>query len=270
MSSNTRQTAETIERQRSCGTDGNGLKHRGYCRLLISAIIVAAAALGPASARPLYPDFQTESPTHLSFDVVKISGANHDVLRLTTTVDNFGKGRGEFEGEAASNRIYQNIYDAPTGGNQVAHIFLGNIGIYHPVHMHYHIKFFALYTLLDAATNTSLGHGAKTSFCIEDVINRSSPYSAKYTKCTNTDVQGISVGWADVYKSTVADQWVDLGRVQRGAPPLPNGNYVLRSKANYQNKFYEGPNKGDNTGNNTGKTCFAVFRGAITDTNPGC
>jgi len=270
MSSNPRHlTIETIEHQRRGGTHENGLNRLGGCRLLIAAIIVAVAASGPASARALYPDLQTESPTDLSFDVVRIGGANHDVLRLTSIVDNFGEGRAEFQGEARSDKIYQNVYDAPRGGKRVARIFLGSIGYFHPAHNHYHIKFFALYQLFDAATNTFLGRGSKTSFCISDVINRNSPYPAQYTQCNNTDFQGISVGWADRYKSTVADQWVDLGTVDSG-PPLRNGNYVLRAKANYQNKFYEGPNKGDNTGNNTAQTCFTVSSGAITNVNPGC
>ena len=261
-------TIETIEHQRRGGTHENGLNRHGYCRLLIAAIILTAATSGPASARARYPDFQTESPSDLSFDVVTIGGTSHDVLRLTSIIDNFGQGRAEFQGKKP-NKIYQNVYDSPTGGNRVKQLYLGNIGYFHPAHNHYHIKYFELYTLFNAANNTSLGRGSKTSFCIEDVISRGSPYPAKYTKCTNTDFQGLSVGWADRYKSDLPDQWVDLGTVDSG-PPLPNGNYVLRSKANYQNKFYEGPNKGDNTGNNTAQTCFTVSSGAITNINPGC
>ena len=232
----------------------------------ILALIVAAGAvvagLGSAAGAgaPLYPDLQTLAPTGLRFDTVTLGdGKPHHVLRFDNTVWNAGPGRLELEGKKRS-KIYQNVYDAATGGTQVERIYIGNDSIYHAGHNHYHLENFASYVLL--AGGAERGRGTKTSFCVFDYVNITGQSGAQYTSCGRA-IQGLSVGWGDTYRAHLADQWVDLGVAAAGTRPLADGSYTLISTANPGNAASRQQLREANYGNNEGRTCFTVKSGAI-------
>jgi hypothetical protein len=53
-------------------------------------------------------------------------------------------------------------------------------------------------------------------------------------------MQGISVGWADVYSSTLADQWIDITNVKPG-------KYWLEVVADPRNRIHESNEKNNTT-----------------------
>jgi hypothetical protein len=105
-------------------------------------------------------------------------------------------------------------------------------------HGHYHLKDFNEF-LLFAANGNLATVGYKQAFCAID-IERIAPWasaSGRFHDC-NSD-QGISAGWADVYSSFLACQFVVLDGV-------PNGDYTLQSTTNAQHRVGENC-FGDNT-----------------------
>ncbi|MBX4198249.1 endolytic transglycosylase MltG [Candidatus Parcubacteria bacterium] len=134
-------------------------------------------------------------------------------------------------GDIATN-IYQRIYR--TDGayrTRLAGTFL-----WHDEHDHYHFDDFMDYILapVDAATKIEPVQ-EKTSFCVrdKDLIKKlpGSPTEAKYSTCSTT-IQGVSVGWGDVYKYTLADQDINITK-------LPKGYYRLIFEVNPGEHFNE-------------------------------
>jgi hypothetical protein len=232
--------------------------------LLLTTFVFAgdsASSAGP----PLLPDLQTLAPTALRFDVVQMTDGAHNVLRFDNTVHNVGPGRLELEGRKRS-KIYQRVYDAPQGGSLVETLFLGNDGVFHKGHNHYHLENFASYTLqqqVGGAYVDTTQVGTKTSFCVIDVTRVSGSYSPQYWQCGRA-VQGLTVGWGDTYNAALADQWIDLGKVVFGQPALADGQYAVKSKANPA--VGGSPHIAEaNGGNNVGIRFFNVAGGVITE-----
>src|SRR6266550_1313508 len=101
-----------------------------------------------------------------------------------------------------------------------------------------------LLRLTTAIANIGVGKtvagGTKTSFCLTDsdqwpttLPNASADGS--YFAC-DAKMQGISVGWADVYSSTLADQWIDITNVKPG-------KYWLEVVADPHNRIRESNEK---------------------------
>ena len=238
---------------------------RNSLMLLVMVVVMMAGGLAHGGApvagqgATQYPDLRTKPPRDLHFD--RLSDGTH-VLRFTNVVWNAGQGRLELEGNPhpkkdGSKKIYQNLYDAPVGGNQVSHKVVASDVIYHPSHNHYHFQNFASYLLLkkDASGvyRETTKKGTKTSFCILDSTRMRGSYPEQYTDCSMT-LQGLSVGWGDGYDYQLPEQWVVLGR-----QPLADGIYAVRSPADPKNVLAESRN---NT--NVAKTCFEVRQGTIT------
>jgi hypothetical protein len=233
---------------------------------VLLVLAVAAGGLfggaGPArGAGPaLYPDLRARPPSDLLFDTVAFEdGTTHHVLRFSVQIWNAGAGRLELEGDPAPDRgtaVYQNLYDAPVGGARVAHRFVGDDLVFHPSHYHYHFRGFAAYLLLregaDGVWQPTTKAGTKTSFCVEDTTRVRGTTASQYAGCGN-ELQGLSVGWGDIYGAFLPQQWVDLG-----TRPLADGRYMVRVTADPQNKLAE-----SNDANNRNRTCLTVRQGAI-------
>lgn len=244
---------------------------------MVFAIFVSAGSLSvkgqDAAGAPLYPDIRTAKPSGL---YIQAPNAEHPhwVLRFDNTIGNWGSGRLELEAIANSDNsktIYQNVYDAPTGGNLVTHIKVNADFIYHPTHNHFHFTDFASYDLLirdsKGAYRPTVKKGNKTSFCIIDSIPVSflgssySGFHGSYDFC-DAHMQGLSAGWADVYTAVLPDQWIDLGSTS-----LANGQYAILTVADPMNHLRE-----SNDQNNANETFFTVASGHITITTapPTC
>src|SRR2546423_3294692 len=134
----------------------------------------------------------------------------HLLLRLTTAIANIGAGPLELRGgshSSAGQNVFQRIYnDTGTYSDRLAGTFT-----YHPAHHHTHFDDFSSYRLRTVLPNGGVGKiigtGTKTSFCLTDSDQwpTTLPSSdGNYFACDDV-MQGISVGWADVYSSTLPD-----------------------------------------------------------------
>jgi Lysyl oxidase len=102
-----------------------------------------------------------------------------------------------------------------------------DVYVWSPCHHHHHVPGFEDYAIVGPAGVLVTGH--KQSYCLrDDQLERSGAPGHGYT-CTD---QGISAGWADVYASYLACQWVDVTDV-------PPGLYTLRVTVNPDGKFVE-------------------------------
>jgi hypothetical protein len=180
-----------------------------------------------------------------SIDTLTMPG--HTLLRLTAANANIGTGVMQLVGGApngdGTQQVFQRIFNSDgTFTDRLA----GNF-VYHPTHHHFHFENFCEYDLLARPDDNSVGSlvagGSKTSFCLEDVdvYNKSlpgAPQSPVYVDCSDV-LQGVSVGWADVYTSQLDGQWVDITGV-------PDGKYWLQIVDDPQNRLVES-NENNNT-----------------------
>jgi hypothetical protein len=247
--------------------------------LLLTFFLAMLLSLGlPVTSRaatPLYPDIKTLPPKDLRFGYAVIDGTTHTVLRFSNTSWNAGQGRLEMRGETVSDsrtKVYQRIYDNAGGFTEV---YIGDF-IFHPSHNHWHFENYADYELWTRTeydkwiasgrvNGQAQKRGTKTTFCIMDNIKiqslPGSPSSAVYTQCGQT-LQGMSIGWGDIYDYSLPDQWIDLG-----SSTLPDGKYVLRSVTDPKNLIFESANNDpsrESVQANEAVTFFTVSRGKIT------
>lgn len=112
--------------------------------------------------------------------------------------------------------------------------------IHHPEHDHIHLQDWAEYRLREVTDSDGVGDivagGEKTSFCLRDsraydpTLANFRP-GAKYDSCEGL-VQGISVGFEDIYSKDLPDQWIDI-------TDLPAGEYWLESVVDPENHVAE-------------------------------
>lgn len=142
-----------------------------------------------------------------------------NLLRLTSAVANVGEGRLELRGGAVhgdQQDVVQRIYQSDGSYNDV----LAGSFIYHAEHGHIHFENFAAYRLREVSPDGGVGDivasGEKVSFCLLDVERYGStgPSSPHFLTCGQ--VQGISVGWADVYDRGLPGQSIDITGVADG------------------------------------------------------
>ncbi len=135
----------------------------------------------------------------------------------------------------------------PNTGNQ--DIFVGdpndhvaaNDGLFEfaSCHHHYHFRHYALYELVDPRTG-QVWRAAKRGFCMLDTdpnpvpVGGTPPRSGKFRNCGAIDIpgnQGITAGWADTYRFTLAGQYFVLDGGD-GQPVVPPGDYIIRITVN--------------------------------------
>jgi hypothetical protein len=208
----------------------------------------------PFSGR-LLPDLETLPPTdlRLQFD----SNSGRTLIRFSNSIWNSGPGILELIGKPdqtkdqiqVSQRVYaadQDIFDDYEVGEFV----------FHDHHNHWHLEQFSVYEVWAVDEKGSLeglvSSGGKVSYCIMDVSkaeidlsDQSVSTSRNYTNCEGR-LQGLSVGWIDIYKSHYWGQWVDI-------TSLDDGIYALISTVNPDHIIHEA-----NVHNNTAITYFEI------------
>ncbi len=256
------------------------LASMAFAVLLAGGVALAYIPSGALAAppKPLYPNLKTVKPTDLTFG----KKGGHQLLRFSNTVWNAGQGPLDLRGRTVTTstgkkktKVFQRIYDS--AGNHKTTKALG-LFVYHPSHNHFHFGDFAEYQLWTREAYErweSMGRddqerfeekGTKTTFCVMDTQRwknlSNSPGRAVYNACGEKR-QGLSVGWADTYGRDLAGQYIDLGTGR-----LPDGDYVLRSVADPNNRLYESPNRRpghwrESRVKNAAATFFTVRNGVI-------
>ena len=92
----------------------------------------------------------------------------------------------------------------------------------HPTHRHWHFDASASYALTAPGAKAPAASKNKVSFCLRD--NRpvvDAPPRQHYGDCARDRVQGITAGWADVYRASLPGQALPL------PAGLPDGVYCL-------------------------------------------
>jgi hypothetical protein len=106
-------------------------------------------------------------------------------------------------------------------------------------HHHYHFRHYALYELVDPRTG-QIWRAAKRGFCMLDTdpnpvpVGGVPPKQGQFRNCGAIGIpgnQGISAGWADTYRFTLAGQYFVLDGGD-GQPVVPPGEYIIRITVN--------------------------------------
>jgi hypothetical protein len=186
----------------------------------------------------LLPNLQIMPPEQLYIQYEQ--NVSKKSLRFSTIITNIGQGPLEMWGQ----------YDPITGKtvatqhiqsrNEVLEKFIGYF-VYHSTHFHWHYENFTVFELWsydksDGTLRQLLATTGKMSFCITDNVithrdMKNAPATAQFPTC-NPKVQGVSVGWSDVYFSTVPGQHLDVTNV-------PDGYYAVRSLIDPDNLLLE-------------------------------
>ena len=157
-------------------------------------------------------------------------------LRLTTAMANIGTGAMELRGGATHSDESQDVYQRVFEPNGTYTDVLAGTFTYHPEHGHIHFDDFAQFRLRQVLPGGGVGDivaaGNKVSFCLLDVerYNSAGPGSPHYLNCGQ--IQGISVGWADIYDKGLEGQSIEITNV-------PDGSYWLEVVVDPDNRIVE-------------------------------
>ncbi len=211
----------------------------------IPTLAETEAAVPPAL---LYPDLRTMPPADLHFALHQVEGRVHFILRFSNFTWNAGEGPLELlEASQVNTDVSQVIFDE--GGGWVQRP--SGTFIFHPTHQHWHFEDFSRYQVWGLAEYYAwLDSGrtegqpfwevSKSSSCLMDgwmaLALPGTPPRQTYPERCAREIQGISVGWGDVYYWFLPEHWVDVGET-----PPPDGIYILRSVVDPFNRIFESP-----------------------------
>jgi hypothetical protein len=164
------------------------------------------------------------------------------LFRFTTEVANGGNGPLEVwadEVQGNTQPVFQRIYQTNGGSEDVA---AGGFSYFEP-HGHSHFDDFAVFNLREINSDGSVGDivatgDSKYSFCL---LNVRQPFPELTSNAAIADgrggdscgdVQGISVGYSDVYNAELENQWIDITGVA-------DGNYWLETVIDPENRLVE-------------------------------
>jgi len=182
-------------------------------------------------------------PTNLTLDESTVPG--HTLLRYSALIANIGAGPFEIDGErpntTSSMSVHQRIY-TDTGGSSLVYLPNATMFFAGDGHNHWHLGDLELGTLTRLDNGSQVGSLAKHGFCFSDNVMYDSslpgaPNSAHYSKGSSPPacapknqaalsvVEGLSVGWGDLYSNSTAFQYIDV-------TGLKNGHYRLTDTVN--------------------------------------
>ena len=179
----------------------------------------------------------------------------------TSATGRWSYARGTVRGRGSRSRR-QRLYTHDAAGAWAPHSesTVGHF-LFHPEHNHWHFYDFATYELRNVASGGAIGNNVlatsgKVTFCMVDsaLVNSSLPHSAPaaYGQCTQTNPQGISVGWTDLYPAALPGQSLDVTN-------LPIGQYWLVVTADPSNRLLE-----TNDTNNTAALKISIRGNRVT------
>jgi hypothetical protein len=222
---------------------GDGQPAAGWTDDLPLQLDIPGEPAGVAVSQPtpdpnlLLPDLVTLAPENL---YIEVNGAGDRLIRFDTSVINVGDGPldmlGTYDATANAVRAIQRIQ---TLTGDVVEQFVGSF-VFHQGHNHWHFEDFTVFELwsyrLDGSLDELLATTGKLTFCVIDSEPIDPPLAdapavPAFGGC-GREVQGISVGWADVYDSTIPGQQLDITDV-------PDGRYAVRSTTDPDNLLME-------------------------------
>jgi len=190
------------------------------------------------SERQLYLPDLTPQPIDQLFIVATRSGRE---LWFSSSTANIGDGPlemiGSYDAASGAIRAVQRIAARDGGPPEVREV---GLFVYHESHEHWH---FEDYFQLDIIARGNAGSAGsivattgKMTFCIHDRLRLTpplpgSPESEIYTEC-DAEVQGISVGWVDLYDADLPGQQISIEH-------LADGRYLLRLIADPDDRIME-------------------------------
>ncbi len=209
-------------------------ERRGGAASVIRALaFLVALACSPLGAQDdlLLPDIFVRRADLFDneLDIETLPGRT--LLRFRNGTGNTGLGKLYLEGQtpnfiAGTQEVVQRIFrEDGSFEERPAGVF-----VHHEGHNHIHLEDWALYRLREVLPGDGVGdviaESAKTSFCILDleVFNSRLPNFVpigQFRSCEGL-IQGLSVGWIDVYEKDLEGQFIDI-------TGLPDGMYWLES-----------------------------------------
>lgn len=151
------------------------------------------------------------------------------LYRFTAVIPNIGVGPFELREETDANQTqtsYQRVYDA--AGDLTAEYTIGTFEDVAPAFGHLHLPGLAQYNLRAVLPDEGDGPGVgpvlathdKTSFGVVDSTDfdlslPGAPDTRQYWSA-NAPILGISVGWLDLYGSSLPGQWIDVTDLEDG------------------------------------------------------
>jgi Lysyl oxidase len=205
------------------------------CASLLATLLLAGS-LGPglpsaAAAADLLPNLAAVPPRRAYLD----SEMERLLLRFDGWIYNAGPGPLEVRGMRASITdpivAYQRLYQTDGGYRDV--VMPGAQLVYATAdgHNHWHLQNIARYSLWNRSRSREVAPAMKVGFCLDDSNHFNTavgPSRAVYNDshgrafCQHNNPaalsvwEGISAGWRDLYKRSLAFQWVDVSDVQPG------------------------------------------------------
>ena len=207
-------------------------RNTGKIVLALLALFASNCIAAASEAVDLLPDILVEQEYLFDNEIVSYIDSGRVHIRLSNGTANIGDGKLFLRGldtvNADSTRtVMQRIFRSDsTWFEREAGRFL-----LHPTHGHIHFENWAIYRIRKYLPGEGVGdivtEGRKTSFCLTDLflydstIPNANPLG-EFFNC-ESEIQGISVGWIDIYSKQLIDQWIDITDV-------PGGLYWLESE----------------------------------------
>ncbi len=172
-------------------------------------------------------------------------------LRFSTTLINLGHGPFEVHGAYDPERNQTKATQRVLNRNNTWEERLIGYFVFHPGHDHWHVEDMTQFELFtynpDGTPNTLLATTDKLSFCMFDDkavdLNRPGAAPARSyfrTGCDSGGIQGISVGWSDIYTANIEGQHLNIDG-------LADGRYLVRSTVDPVNLIVEQDNANNST-----------------------
>ncbi len=202
----------------------------------VAAAAVAGVVMGPhgsAEAEPTLPDLVSHASVPLNymyggfFDTTSEPG--RVLYRFNTAITNLGDGPFEIfeitDETAQTQEVFQNLYDSD---GSFEYVSMGTFPLTDSPFGHLHLAALAQYNLREVLPDEGAGPGvggvvasfAKTSHAVVDsvAIDNSLPNAPSFPVYRNVNINplGISVGYADLYSTTIPTQRIDVTGIASG------------------------------------------------------
>ena len=223
---------------------------RAVALLLAAATAALVVALSVLASKPtwaatdLLPDL---GMAHVKDLQIEKTSDGRKLLRFDSIVVNVGEGPFEVHGQRAAGTsvdmtTQQRVFDSTGVHRDIptdAIMYFGGDG-----HNHWHVRDLEDFELTRVDNGKLVGTGAKHGFCFFDNYRYGSSDPAFYTRSSGScgggpsatqTMMGLSVGWGDIYRRTLPDQYIDV-------TGLTSGRYRLRTTADADNWFLESNN----------------------------